>query len=66
MINLWSLISGISRCYFSCGIFGRIHTNTKIKILISGLFQKRYQGLTKDFLQDHINKLFIDEKCMNK
>ena len=27
---------------------------------------ERHQSITKDFLQDHINKLIIDEKIINK
>ena len=37
---------------------------------INSIFKKiskieRYQSITKDFLQDHINKLIIDEKIIN-
>ena len=27
---------------------------------------EQYQSITKDFLQDHIDKLIIDEKIINK
>ena len=33
---------------------------------IQTTYLKKYQSITKDFLQDHINKLVIDEKNINK